>query len=170
MDYGRRIMHLRRFGPGLFLILVAVLVLTVLRLGVAYTQQPAQPVDINHFFDRLVGEWIGTFAQSNGKVQAHTKYFHAVVTATGPASYKSVFEYYRIDEKTHKPVQSGVSQMITSIAPDGTATNVITGKGDVLINDEETPETHQFSETLRMTSLGVVWAKEASRRTVRTEK
>jgi len=132
------------------------LVLAVWRPGVGATQQSDQPADINRFFDGLVGEWIGTFAQANGKVQAPTKYFHAVVTVSGPASYKSVFEYYRIDEKTHKPVQAGISQMITSIDPDGTATNVIIGKGDVIINDEETPETHQFSETLRMTSLGVL--------------
>ena len=149
-------MHWRGFGRGVLPFLLTLLLLVVECPGVQSAPPPAQPVNITAFFDGLVGEWIGSYAQSNGKTQAPTKYFHAVVKATGLTTYESVFEYYRINEDTRKTELVGSSRMATTIAPDGTATNVITGNGAVLINKQENPESHQFSETLRMTSVGIL--------------
>ena len=150
-------MHMRRWGTGMMLVLAALLLLAVLRAGVGQTHPSGQPTDINSFFHGLIGEWVGTFKQSTDNKQAPDKYFHAVVKATGPNAYETVFEYYRIDPKTKKPVQAGTSRMQTSIAANGTATNTITGTGDVLIDSSTTsPEKHQFTETLRMPSAGVM--------------
>jgi hypothetical protein len=53
-------------------------------------------------FDRMIGEWIGTFDQTTDKVKTPTKYFHAVASQTGPDSYQTVFKYYKVGSKDQK--------------------------------------------------------------------
>lgn len=127
-------------------------------LGDGYAQ-PSQPADLNAFFKEIVGEWIGTFDQSTNKVKAPTKYFHMVAKQTGSNSYETTFKYYRINQKTRKSEEAGLSSIITKIT-DSTATSSITGKGDVLINPETLrPEQHQLSETAQMNSQGILHGK-----------
>ena len=128
----------------------------LLYLGVAYAQQD-KPGDTNSFLHEMVGDWIGTFDQSTDQVNASTKYFHARARQTGPDSYETVFEYYKLDPETRQPVDAGRSSMATRITPDGTVTNTIAGNGDVLINVKTLrSEQHQFSEVLQMSSPDVL--------------
>jgi len=155
-------------ATGVLLIVVPLLLLAALHASVINAQPPAHSGNIAGFFHELVGEWIGSYTQYNGKTKAPTKYFHAVVKELSPDAYASVFEYYRIDPKTHKPAEAGVSRMKTSISPDGKAINTITGNGDVLIDNETTsPEKHQFTEILHLASAGELQGEGTGRIDVR---
>lgn len=130
-------------------------ILAIVTSVAGYSQPPAPPRDIAGFFHEIVGEWIGTVEQYTDGIKADTKYFHGVVTQISPDTYETLFEYYRLDKKTHAPVQVGVTSMTTRIAPQGTATNTITGKGDVFISPKASkPEEHQLSEVLYMSPSG----------------
>ncbi len=137
----------------------------VLMLGLAasvsgYSQAPAPPKDIAGFFHEIIGEWIGTAEQYTGGIKADTRYFHAVAKQTGPDTYEAVFEYFRLDEKTHAPVQVGVTRMTTKITPEGTATNTIVGEGEVSLDPHtRKPEKNQLSEVLRMSPSGSLEGK-----------
>ena len=142
------------------LVLPLVMILTVLSIEFGYTQQPAKPMDVNTFFGNIMGDWIGTFDQFTNKEKAPTKYFHMVAKQTGSDSYEATFKYYRIDQKTRKTEEAGLSNIITKITPDGTATSSITGKGDVLINPETLrPEQHQLTETAQINQDGILYGK-----------
>lgn len=125
-----------------------------------YSQPSAPPGDIAGFFHEIIGDWIGTVEQYTNGTKVDTRYFHGVVKQTSPDTYETLFEYYRLDKKTHAPVQVGMTSMATRIAPEGTATNTITGKGDVFISPKASkPEEHQLSEVLRMSPSGSLEGK-----------
>jgi hypothetical protein len=115
-------------GVWLCRLLVIALVTAVVSPGIGQAL-PADPGAIERFFHSMVGEWIGTLDQSTDQVKAPIKYFHALVKRTGPDSYKTVFEYYKLDPETREPVDAGTSIMVTRIAPGGSGTNTITGPG-----------------------------------------
>lgn len=139
----------------------AIMLLLILATSIAaYSQPSAPPKDIQAFFYEIIGDWIGTVEQYTGTVKADTKYFHAVIKQTSPDTYEASFEYYRIDKQTHAPVQIGVTTMTNKITPEGTATNTITGKGDVFIDPQTVkPEQHTLSEVLRMSPSGSLEGK-----------
>ena len=113
------------------------------------------PDNVASFLHGLVGEWVGTCVQSTNAKAAENKYFHAVIKQTGPDGYETVFEYYRLDPQTGAPIKVGATTMSTTVAPDGTATNRITGKADVLIDPTtRKPEQHDLSEVLRVSPAG----------------
>lgn len=136
---------------GTLAVLLAVAVLSP-SIGLAQSQ----PADVGSFIHKLTGEWVGTYEQfTNGK-KADTKYCHAIVKQSGPDSYQTVMEYYRLDKNTGAPVRIGQSVMTTDVSPDGTATNSITGKGTVFIDPKtQKPEEHDLSEALRASAAGL---------------
>jgi hypothetical protein len=147
--------------------LAIVLLLTSLAAPVAHGQpgssvppsdaaEPkAAPDNVATFLHSLVGEWIGTCVQSTDAKAAEDKYFHAIVKQLSPDSYETVFEYYRLDPQTGAPIQVGATTMSTTVARDGTATNRIIGKADVLIDPAtRKPEQHDLSEVLRVSPRG----------------
>lgn len=144
---------------------VAITLILIIATSVCGHAQPTTPPkDTAGFFFNIIGEWIGTVEQYTGGVKADTKYFHTVVKQTSPDTYDAVFEYYRLDKKTHAPVQIGATTMTNKIAADGTATNTITGKGDVFINPKTSkPEEHQLSEVLHMSPSGSLEGKGSGR-------
>lgn len=124
--------------------------------SIAYGQEPAQPA-IDHFMQRMLGEWIGIFNQSTDEVQASPKYFHAVASQTRPDTYETVFRYFEVDPVTGNLVDAGTTIMETTISTGGIATNRISGAGEVLIDvDTLKWEQHVFSEMLEMSSPDVL--------------
>ena len=133
------------------------LILALLSYAVWYPQQVTPASDIKGFFLEMAGEWIGTFDQSTNKVKTATKYLHAVARQTDPDSFETLFTYYKIDPQTQVPVDAGTSIMVTKIASDGTATNTISGTGDVLIDPKTLKSVqHQVTEKVRLSSANAL--------------
>lgn len=115
-------------------------------------QPPAEKNETGEFLHALVGEWVGTFEETVDGAKAAQKYFHSVTKQSGPNTYESTFDYYLIDTQTHGPVKIGTTTMTQQIAPDGTATSTINGKGVIQVDLETSRnEEHFFSEVLRGT-------------------
>lgn len=134
---------------------ILMFLLFILTTSPIYCQTFESPKDIESFFHDIIGEWIGTVDQSTGDVKANTKYFHADIKQTSADTYKAVFEYYKLDPKSHLPVKVGMTEMTNKITSAGIATNTITGKGDVMIDvNTSKPEEHTLSEVLHMSPSG----------------
>lgn len=122
-----------------------------------YSQSASQSSGIESFFESLPGDWVGCVAESTDEKLAGTKYFHAVTRQLSADIYESVFTYYRLDDKTGAPVLAGASGMATKIDAAGTATNTLTGKGDIMVDvNSWKPETHELTEILRTSPTGGV--------------
>lgn len=122
---------------------------------IGYAQPVAQPNDAGGFIHNLIGEWIGAYEQFTDGEKLAPKYFHAVIKQSGPDTYQTIFEYYRLDGRTGAPIKVGESIMTTRVASDGTATNNIIGKGQVRIDPKTSkPEEHDLSEVLLVSPLG----------------
>lgn len=148
-------MHIQLSVTRICHVAAIVLILAIATSVAGYSQPSAPPRDIAGFFHEIIGEWIGTVEEYTDGIKADTKYFHTVVKQTSPDTYAAVFEYYRLDKKTHAPVQVGVTSMTTRITQEGIATNTITGKGDVFLDPKTSkPEEHRMSEVLRMSPSG----------------
>lgn len=137
---------------GLAAIMMAAIVVTP---NAGYSQPASQSSGIESFFAKLPGDWVGTVSQSTDGKFADTKYFHAVVKQLSPDIFETVFTFYKLDKKTGAPVLAGLSGMETKIDTAGTATNILTGKGDLQV-DAKTwkPETHEMTELLRTSPVG----------------
>ncbi len=148
-------MHRGRSQAWVFRRLAIALLLVLLAAAVGYAQPSAPPASVADFLHSLVGEWTGTCVQSTDGKATDNKYFHAIIKQSGPATYETVFEYYRLDPQTGAPITVGATTMATTVAADGTATNRIAGKADVLIDPETLrPEQHDLSEVLRVSPSG----------------
>jgi len=135
--------------------LVAFLMLTVITPRAGHAQPNAPPDSVGSFIHSLIGEWVGICVQSTDGKATDNKYFHAVIKQSSPDSYETVFEYYRLDPKTGATIKVGATTMATRIAADGTASNRITGKADILIDPKTLrPEQHSLSEVLRASRSG----------------
>jgi hypothetical protein len=120
-----------------------------------YSQPATESSGIESFFEKLPGDWVGAVSESTDGKAASAKYFHSVTKQLSPDIYESVFTYYRLDDKSGDPVLVGVSGMATKIDSAGTATNTVTGKGDILVDvNTWKPETHDVTELLRISPTG----------------
>ena len=111
----------------------------------------AQP-DAGAFLKSIVGEWVGACEQSTDGEKAGDKYFHFVVKQVDQRTFSSEFKYYRLDEATRTPLHIGDTTFVSTIEPDGTVTNNITGKGTILVDEKPKPQEHQLTETLSCAS------------------
>lgn len=129
--------------------------LAVLVLSAAGAQDPVQNTnDARAFFEKLIGEWIGTCEQSTDGERAENKYFHALVKQVDPNTFYSQFDYYRMDAETGKPIPTGESSITTTIDETGKVTNKITGKGIVMVEKEPKPQEHELQEVLTPSDTG----------------
>ncbi len=137
------------------LTLAMMLAVALITSSIGYDQSVVQPSEVRGIIHKLIGEWIGAYEQFTDGKKADTKYFHAVIKESGSDTYQTVFDYYRLDEKTGAPIKVGESTMTTVVASDGTATNNIIGKGQVLIDPRiSKPEQHDLREVLRVSPSG----------------
>lgn len=139
----------------MLVILAAFLMLTLITSRAGRAQANAPPNNVGSFIHSLIGEWVGTCVQSTDGKATDNKYFHAVIKQSGPDTYETVFEYYRLDPQTGATIKVGTTAMATTVAADGAATNRITGKADILIDPKTLkPEQHDLSEVLRVSPAG----------------
>ncbi|HOM72499.1 MAG TPA: hypothetical protein PLP86_09655, partial [Armatimonadota bacterium] len=131
-----------------YLIALSLLISLVFALSTANSAQPAPGQDARSFFKSIVGSWIGTCEQSTDGEKAENKYFQAVIKQIDGNTFQGEFEYYRLDTKTGSVVPVGQSSFLTTIKPDGTVQNKITGKGTVLVNYKPKDQKHDLSEVL----------------------
>jgi len=130
----------------------------------ARSQTVPKAHDAQGFFHGLSGDWIGAVKQSTNGVRVPTKYFHASIKQTAADTYSAVFEYYRVDERTHAAVSTGVATMTNVLGRDGTVTNTIVGSGDVLVDPKTLRrEDHQLFEVLRMSVPGCLEGRGSGR-------
>ncbi len=136
-------------------------VIVLMAILVSSSQQAPRAADrpgtIQSFFGSIVGEWIGTVRESTNGQYSDLKYFHATIKQITPDTYESTFHYYRIDDKTHAPLDIGASTMSTKLTSLTAATNTVSGKGEIRITlDNLKSETHQLTELLRIDSSGTL--------------
>lgn len=132
-----------------------VLTFVLITSTLGFSQPASQSREIEGFFESLIGDWVGTLSQSTDGKPADTKYFHAATKQLSLDTYETVFTYYRLDKKSGAPVLAGVSGMATKIDSAGTATNSVTGKGDILIDvNTLKPEMHELTEVLSASPTG----------------
>jgi len=138
-------------GCKLAMSLVVGLIMSI----IGHTEPASASSGIEGFFEKLPGDWVGTVAQPTDGKFAETKYFHVATKQLSPDLYETVFTYYRLDAKTGAPVLAGVSGMETKINAAGTATNILTGKGDILVDvNTRKPESHELTEVLHTSPAG----------------
>lgn len=103
------------------------------------------------FFASAVGEWVGMCEQTTDGDAADDKYFRAVVTKVDEDTFESRFEYYRFDREAGAPLRVGDMLVRTTVNPDGTAVNTVTGQGTVLVDYDPKPQEYELSEVLTCT-------------------
>jgi len=139
----------RRLFPTALGALGAALVIGAAAYAQPSSSPPGNPGD---FFRGIVGEWIGTCEQSTDGEQAENKYFHAVVTQVDANTFESRFKYYRWDKETGSPLHVGDATIVTTVEPDGSATNRISGRGTILVHDKPQTQQHEMLEVVTSTS------------------
>ena len=103
-----------------------------------------------------VGDWIGTCDQTTDGDETESKYFHAKVRQTDECAFRTEFGYYRADPGTGAPVRAGSATMISTIRPDGTVKNSVTGEGSMYVFDQLKPQKHEYAEEIRPTAEGTM--------------
>ncbi len=133
-------------------LLFSTLFSTTLLTAPAHAQTALPPGgDARSFFQSLLGDWVGVCVQTNDGERADDKYFHAAVKQAGPNAYQMVLDYYRLDRRTGVTSPVGISTITTTIGADGSVTNRVSGRGEVMIDDHTSkPESHDLSEGLRL--------------------
>lgn len=115
----------------------------------------AQGGSASSFFRSIVGDWVGVCEQSCDGKPADNKYFHATIRQVDGSTFVGQFKYYRVDKRSGSPISIGDSTITSTMAPDGSVQNQITGKGSVLINETDSKdEQHQLTETLAAAGNG----------------
>lgn len=121
--------------------------------ALASTTSCANPDD---FFRGITGDWIGVCEQKTDGEQAEDKYFRATVSVLSDDTFDTRFEYFRLDEKTGDLLSIGSATIITTLEPDGTAVNEITGQGTVMVNDKPKNQRHELQELLTVNGNGTL--------------
>jgi len=133
------------------------LILNPMVYTAGWAQANTPPGSIREFIHGLVGEWVGSYEESTDGEKADNRYFRAVIRQSGPDSYEAVFNYYKPDPQTGALMKIGCSTVNTKLSPDGTATNTITGDGQVRVESGRLkPERHQLCEVLCLSPAGAV--------------
>jgi hypothetical protein len=151
--YQKSLNHIKHASfVGRIAVIVGALAFVVSSIGFAQVSA-GNPKD---FFKSLTGEWIGTCEQSTDGQQAENKYFHAKVSQINPDTYQSKFDYYRADLKTGAPIPIGESNIVTTIKPDGSVSNKITGKGVMYVDKKLKNQQHELQEVLKGNTSGAL--------------
>ena len=136
-------------------IVLASAIVVLIASSLAHSQPASACGDIARVFESLPGDWVGTVLQSTDGKLGDKKYFHAVTKQLGSDTYETVFTYFRLDGTGGALVPAGVSSIETKIDAVGTATNCMTGKGDILVAvNSWKPESHEMTEVLRASPTG----------------
>ncbi len=130
-------------------IFAAALILALL-ITTAATAQDNSTNSIADFFRSISGQWIGTCDQSTNGEQAETKYFSATVKHDDDNTFTAKFDYFRYDTAQQSLIPIGSSDVVTTIAPDGTAKTQIIGSGVILVDEKPKNQNHELNEVLKI--------------------
>ena len=111
------------------------------------------------FFQKLVGEWIGTCEQNTDGQKAEDKYFHMLIEQVDENNFSGYLEYFRCDPKNGSPIPMGKSTIAVAIGSDGNATSSITGKGIVMVDKKPKNQEHKLSDVLTCMDSGCLKGK-----------
>lgn len=121
----------------------------------AAVAQPAASQGTVDFYQKVVGDWVGTYEHTTDGEQAEDIYFKFSVEQADPTSFTSEFAYYRQDEATGEPTPAGSALIKSKVQADGSVQNVISGKGTIRIDQKLKPQTYNLVETLCKSDCGL---------------
>lgn len=118
------------------------------------------------FFEGIVGDWVGACDEVVGN-DTQTRYFRVNVKQISSDAYQSHFTYYKIDGKSGKEVPDGSMLIQTTVHPDGTGINSVSGNGSVLFDCRCLKQEFTLTEALTATSDGRLLGRGSGRNSVR---
>lgn len=108
------------------------------------------------FLRSVVGDWVGTYEHAIDDEPAEDTYFKVVVKQIDQNSYTSQFTYLRTNPATGNPEQDGTALVKSTIEPDGSVKNIITGEGRILVEGKPKQQTYSLTEALSSSGCGLV--------------
>ena len=118
----------------------------------------AQPVPSSgavDFYQKIVGDWAGTYEHTTDGEQAEDIYFKFSVRQADPNSFTGQFAYFRLNQATGNPEPAGTAAIQSTVQPDGTVRNVIAGDGTILIENKLKQQSYNLVETLSSSTCGL---------------
>lgn len=134
-------------------IVLAVLILTV-GIALPALAQPSPPGRAVDFYQKIVGDWVGTYEHTTDGEQAEDIYFKYSVKQADPNSFTGQFAYYRLNAAGDAE-SAGTATIQSTVQDDGTVKNVISGDGTILIENKLKQQTYDLVETLSTSQCGL---------------
>ena len=135
-------------------IVLAILILTVVVAMPAFAQ-PVPSSGAVDFYQKIVGDWVGTYEHTTDGEQAEDIYFKFSVRQAYPNSFNGQFAYFRLNQATGDPEPAGTATIQSTVQPDGTVRNVIAGDGTILIENKLKQQSYNLVETLSSSTCGL---------------
>ena len=134
-------------------IVLAILILTVVVAMPAFAQ-PVPSSGAVDFYQKIVGDWVGTYEHTTDGEQAEDIYFKFSVRQADPNSFNGQFAYFRLNEATGDPQPAGTATIKSTVEADGSVTNVISGEGTIMIENNLKQQTYNLVEKLCNSDCG----------------
>ena len=128
-------------------------ILTFILASTAFAQ-PAPSTRAVDFYQKVVGDWVGTYEHTTDGEQAEDIYFKFSVKQSDPNSFTGKFAYFRLNEATGDPEPAGTATIKSTVEADGSVTNVISGEGTIMIENNLKQQTYNLVEKLCNSDCG----------------
>lgn len=119
----------RVVGLGLVLGVIAAVLGMPHRLHASASASTAE-----QFYQRILGDWVGTSVSRFDDEEPTTNYFHVKITRSSPRTFREEYVYWRRNPDTGVLEPSGTQTNTATIEPDGTVRCVSSGRGTILID------------------------------------
>jgi hypothetical protein len=125
--------------------------LLTLTAPVTASQAPreAAHVAVARFYERILGEWVGTSVTRLPGQEPATTYFRLVISRPDAGTFRQEFTFFRRNRKTGVLERSGTQTTRAILAPDGGVRCVAEASGTILIDFKPKKQTWQTSGTGR---------------------
>jgi len=133
---------------------VTLLAILIFILASTAFAQPAQSTRAVDFYQKVVGDWVGTYEHTTDGEQAEDIYFKFSVKQSDPNSFTGEFAYFRLNEATGDPQPAGTATIKSMVEADGSVTNVISGEGTIMIENNLKQQTYNLVEKLCNSDCG----------------
>jgi len=137
------------------LIVLAALIALIPALACAEPAQPATSSGAVSFYQKVMGDWVGTYHHTTDGEEAEDICFRFCVKQEAPSSFTGEFSYFRQNEVTGEPIPAGTAVIKSTIQADGSIKNIISGKGTIRIDQKLKPQTYDLVETLCKSDCGL---------------
>lgn len=133
---------------------VTLLAILIFILASTAFAQPAQSTRAVDFYQKVVGDWVGTYEHTTDGEQAEDIYFKYSVKQADPNSFTGQFAYYRLNAAGDAE-PAGNATIQSTVQDDGTVKNVISGDGTILIENKLKQQSYNLVETLSSSTCGL---------------